>query len=230
MKQAIACALCLTLLLSACASQPAPAKQPEVPSDTTTAQENQSSAAIGEGGILVVWFSVPEDIDPAGVDAVSGASIVVDDGEKLGNVQYMAQIIQEAAGGDSFRLETVQEYPLEHEALVNFAADEKAEDARPELTALPENLDQYGTIFLGYPNWWADLPMPVYAFLESVDLSGKTIIPFCPHGGSGFSRTVSTIAELQPDGVVSEDGLTISRGEAAGAKDEITAWVQNFGF
>lgn len=119
---------------------------------------------------------------------------------------------------------------MEHEALVNFAADEKAEDACLELTALPENLDQYGTIFLGYPNWWADLPMPVYAFLESVDLSGKTIIPFCPHGGSGFSRTVSTIAELQPDGVVSEDGLTISRGEAAGAKDEITAWVQNFGF
>lgn len=230
MRQAIACALCLTLLLSACGSRSAPVEQPETPADNTTVQENQLPASTGEGGILIAWFSVPEGIDPAGADAVSGASIVVDDGEKLGNVQYMAQIIRESAGGDSFRIETVQEYPLEHDALVDFADDEKAENARPELTALPENLDQYSTVFLGYPNWWADLPMPVYTFLESVDLSGKTIIPFCPHGGSGFSRTVRTIAELQPEAVVSEDGLTISRGEVAGAKDEITAWVRSFGF
>ena len=133
-------------------------------------------------------------------------------------------LLQKAAREGSY--ETFKAYT----ALVDFADDEKAENARPELTALPENLDQYSTVFLGYPNWWADLPMPVYTFLESVDLSGKTIIPFCPHGGSGFSRTVRTIAELQPEAVVSEDGLTISRGEVAGAKDEITAWVRSFGF
>ena len=84
-------------------------------------------------------------------------------------------------------------------------------------------------VFLGYPNWNADLPMPLYTFLEQTDLSGKTIIPFVTHGGSGFSRTQSTIAELQPNATVREDGLTLSRNDVADSAEQVTAWAQGLG-
>ena len=175
---------------------------------------------------MIAYFTMPEDVDTAGVDAVAGASIVVQDGEVLGNVEYMATVIQETVGGDLFQIETVQSYPLDHDPLVDQAAREQDEDARPELAAHIENLDQYDTVFLGYPNWWGDMPQALYTFLEEYDFSGKTIIPFCPHGGSGFSRTESTIARLQPGAVMSENGLTISRNDVADSAAEIRAWAE----
>lgn len=92
-----------------------------------------------------------------------------------------------------------------------------------------ETVDQYDTILLGYPNWWGDMPMPLYTFLEENDFAGKTIIPFTVHGGSGFSDTVDTIAQLQPDAQVSSDGLSISRNDVADAADEITSWAEGLG-
>lgn len=80
-------------------------------------------------------------------------------------------------------------------------------------------------IFLGYPNRNADLPMPLYTFLEEYDFSGKTIIPFTTHGGSGFSRTIQTIQELQPDATIIEDGLSISRNSVPDAQADVTEWV-----
>lgn len=183
----------------------------------------------GEGNILIAYFSVPENANTEGVDAIGSASIVVDEGKVLGNTQFMAQTIQEAVGGDLFRIETVESYPLDGDLLVDQAAQEQDDNVRPELSSHVENIDDYDVIFLGYPNWWADLPMPLYTFLEEYDLSGKTIIPFCPHGGSGFSRTEDTIAELQPDATVSENGFTISRNDVARAQEEITQWADGLG-
>ena len=127
--------------------------------------ENQTDtgAATGSSNILIAYFSVPEDVDTEGIDADAGASIVVDDGQVKGNLEYTAGVIQQTTGGDLLRIETV---------------------------------DQYDTILLGYPNWWGDMPMPLYTFLEENDFAGKTIIPFTVHGGSGFSDTVDTIAQL----------------------------------
>lgn len=178
--------------------------------------------------ILVVYFSVPEDVDTAGVDAVSGASIVVRDGEKLGNIQFAAQIIARETGADLFRLETVEPYPLDHDPLVDQAAQEQDDNARPELAALPD-LSGYDTVFLGYPNWWGDLPMPLYTFLEQVDLSAKNVIPFTVHGGSGLSDTVRTISELQPGASVWDDALSISRNQVADGEAEIVEWVSGLG-
>lgn len=178
--------------------------------------------------ILVVYFSVPEDVDTTGVDAVSGASIVVRDGGKLGNIQFAAQIIARETGADLFRLETVEPYPLDHDPLVDQAAQEQDDNARPELTALPD-LSGYDTVFLGYPNWWGDLPMPLYTFLEQVDLSAKNVIPFTVHGGSGLSDTVRTISELQPGASVWDDALSISRNQVADGEAEIVEWVSGLG-
>lgn len=188
--------------------------------------EENSDAGAGSGNILVAYFSVMET---DGVDTVAGASRVAVDGEVLGNNQYIAQIIQQQVGGDLFSIETVQEYPTTHEPLLEFAYEEKSNNARPELATKIENLDSYDVIFLGFPNWNADLPMPLYTFLEEYDFSGKTIIPFTTHGGSGFSRIIQTIAELQPDAEVISDGLSISRNSVSGAESDVIDWVNGLG-
>ena len=235
-----------TVGVTACGSSPDPAQGSgnaaqsgsDAVEETDGAGETDASAQDGqtEGGaqtggsnILIAYFSVPEDIDTDGIDADAGASIVVKDGQVMGNLEYMADVIQQTVGGDLFRIETVEEYPLDHDPLVDQAAVEQDEEARPELSVQIENPDQYDTILLGYPNWWGDMPMPLYTFLEEYDFSGKTIIPFTAHGGSGFSDTVSTISELQPSAEVSSEGLSISRNAVADAEDEISSWAAGLG-
>lgn len=189
--------------------------------DTSAKEENENS------NILIAYFTVPEDIDTNGIDADSGASVVVKDEEVLGNMEYMALTIQDAIGGDLFRIETKEAYPLDHEPLVDQAAEEQDENARPELAAHIENPEQYDTILLGYPNWWGDMPQPLFTFLEEYDFSGKTIIPFVTHGGSGFSSTVHTIEKLEPDATVIESGLSLSRNSVANAQADIKAWADS---
>lgn len=224
----------MALFLAACSStaQTESAPSPSSSSAASSAEQSASDAAsqaegaAAEGNVLIAYFSVPET---DGVDAVAGASRVVVNGEVLGNSQYIAQLIQQEAGGDLFRIETVQEYPGSHDPLLEFAYNEKAENARPELASQIENPDSYDVIFLGYPNWNADLPMPLYTFLEEYDFSGKTIIPFTTHGGSGFSRTIQTIQELQSEASVVENGLSISRNDAADAQEDVSDWVAGLG-
>ena len=197
---------------------------------------NSSSNAVTEAvqnntdneNILIAYFSVPENVDTDGIDANSGASIVVKNKDVLGNMQYMAMTIQEAIGGELFRIETKEKYPLEHETLVNQAKEEQNEEVRPELATHIENVEQYDIIFLGYPNWWGDMPQPLYTFLEEYDFSGKTIIPFNSHGGSGFSNTIEEIKKLQPNATVKDDGLSISRNDVAESEQEITDWAKGF--
>ncbi len=240
MKKLTAMLLCAVtvLSLSACGSQDKEEEtqtrtetQAEAQSESTEAvNENNEDSQIttaeisGNSNILIAYFGVPET---DGTDTEAGASRVAVDGEVLGNNEYIAQIIQQETGGDLFAIETVQEYPGTHEELLEFAYEELQEDARPELAAKIENLDSYDTIFLGFPNWNADLPMPLYTFLEEYDFSGKTIIPFTTHGGSGFSSTIRTIESLQPDAIVVENGLSVSRNNVAGAQNDVIDWIAN---
>ncbi len=225
-----------TLSLTACGSNQGSGTDAEITpteTDNISASENNTDSvgtaddAVTNENILIVYFTVPET---DGVDTVSGASRVAVDGEVLGNCQYIAQLIRQETGGEMFRIETVQEYPGTHDPLLEFAYNEKADNARPELATHIENLDSYDTVFLGYPNWNADLPMPLYTFLEEYDLSGKTIIPFTTHGGSGFSRTIQTIEELQPDATVVEDGLSISRNNVPDAQGDVQEWLSGLGY
>lgn len=219
------------------APTPTPVSTPETAEKPTSTNEPSAENAppsedggISSTNILVAYFSMPEDVSIDGVDAVSSASTVVKDGDPLGNTQYLAQIIQENVGGDLFRIETVQSYPLEHAALLDSAKKEQDENVRPELSTQVEYMDSYDVIFLGYPNWWADFPQPLYTFLEEYDFSGKTIIPFCPHGGSGFSRTIATIADLQPNATVEENGFLISRNNILNAEANVTTWLTDLGY
>lgn len=237
MKKALSLllALAMTASLAACGSQntdtPSDHTPPAVTEPNHTEQPSNSadtpnasapSADSGDGNILIAYFGVPET---DGTDTVANASRAATADGVVGNCQFIAQAIQQAVGGDLFAIETVQEYPGTHEALLDFAYNELRQNARPELSSEIENLDDYDVIFLGYPNWNADLPMPLYTFLETYDFSGKTIIPFVTHGGSGFSRTISTIADLQPNATVIEDGLSISRGSVPNAAQEAADWA-----
>lgn len=176
------------------------------------------------GKTLVVYFSMPETTDPDNMTEEEANSTVVIDGEVLGNTQYMAYVIQDTLGADIFRIEPETPYPTDHEVLVDLALEEQNDNARPAIKDSIEGLEQYDTIFLGYPNWWGDMPMILYSFLEEYDFGGKTIIPFNTHGGSGFSNTISSIREEQPEAEVL-DGLTISRNRIQDAEQDIIDWV-----
>jgi flavodoxin len=190
------------------------------------ADNDEGAQTVQAGRVLIAYFTMPET---DGVDTVAGASRLVKNGEVLGNVQFIAQCIQRAAGGDLFTIETVQRYPGTHAPLLDFAVDEKRDNARPQLAAQIPNPDNYDTIFLGYPNWNADLPMPLYTFLEGADLSGKTIVPFNVHGGSGLSGTIRTIARLQPRATVITNGFTVSRNTVGNAENDVRTWVRRLG-
>ena len=193
--------------------------------DTDGIRDYLTANGFGEqSNILIAYFTVPET---DGVDTVAGASRVVTADEILGNTEFIATEIQKNLGGDLFSIKTVQEYPGTHDALLEFAYNEKSDNARPELATHIDNLDSYDYIFVGYPNWNADLPMPLYSFFEEYDFSGKTIIPFVTHGGSGFSGTIRTIEELEPDAVVIESGLSISRNSVSDAQDDVKKWTDS---
>lgn len=179
--------------------------------------------------VLIAYFTVPEDVKVSENDAVAGASIVVKDEEKMGNTEYVARLVQETVGGDLFRIETKDAYPLEHDTLVDQAAEEQEKDFRPELSGHVENFERYDTVILGFPNWWGDLPMPMYSFLEEYDFGAKTIIPFVTHGGSGFSGTLDTISELQPGANVSDNTLSLSRDDVTDGEEEVREWAEGLG-
>ena len=180
---------------------------------------------------LVIYFSQPEEsnVGQGGVDAVSGASALWRDGQAKGSNQYVAELVAKASGADLFRLETVEQYPRQHEALTSFAKGEAEGNARPELKALPD-LSSYDTVFIGYPIWWYKMPMALYTMFDRLDFSGKQVAPFTVHGGSRLGGTDDEIRRLEPGAKVLE-GLAISRSDVADddIPEEVGEWVGELG-
>jgi flavodoxin len=193
---------------------------PPADSSPVVSEDTKESAKV-----LVVYFSMPETADPNNMTQEEENSTVVINNEVLGNTQYVAYLIQKNLGADIFRIEPEVPYPVDHSTLVDLAKKEQNEKARPKLAKNVENIEQYDIIFIGYPNWWGDMPMILYTFLEENDLSGKTIIPFNTHGGSGFSGTISTISGLQPNSTVYKDGFSVSRNAVEDCENDVSAWL-----
>ncbi|MEZ5335009.1 MAG: flavodoxin [Methanolobus sp.] len=127
-------------------------------------------------------------------------------------------------GGDVFQIDTVKPYPKDYAATTNIAKKELNENARPQLSSHVDNMELYDVIFLGYPNWWGTMPMPVFTFLEEYDLSGKVIVPFCTHEGSGMGRSESDIEKLCPEATILK-GLAIHGSRVSAAKKDIENWL-----
>ena len=138
-------------------------------------------------------------------------------------------MIAEDTGAELFSIRTEQQYPASYDATMEQGEQENYAGFRPELTESIEGADGYDVIFLGFPNWWYDMPMAIYSFLDEYDFSGKTIIPFVTSGGSGFSGAIDTIRELEPDAYVME-GFSVGARGAADAGEAIEAWLTELGF
>lgn len=193
------------------AAQETPSGKQELPSEAPTSSE----VTIGEGKILVAYFS-------------SSGNIVTEEEPSgnvgKGNTKTVADMIVEQVGGDLFFMETVDKYPANYNDTIDVAMQEQRANARPALATHVENMDDYDVIFLGFPNWWGTMPQAVFTFLEEYDFSGKTVIPFCTHEGSGFGRSVDDLESALPNATLLE-GFSVRGSSASDATDDVIQWI-----
>lgn len=182
---------------------------------TTHAQGNTSQTTDMKNSkkVLVVFFSR------------TGENYAVGNIEK-GNTHIVAEMIAKESGGKLFRIETVKPYPDEYKACVEVAKAEKESNARPEVKG-DVKAEDYDVIFLGYPNWWGDMPMAVYTFIEKHNWNGKTVVPFCTHEGSGLSGTERKLKDACKGATVSE-GLAIKGTTAQNSQPQALKTVQTW--
>ena len=141
-----------------------------------------------------------------------------------GNTKGVAEEIQRQTGADLFEITLVHPYSSDYNTVLDEAQRDQNAQARPELATHVENMEQYDTIMLGYPNWWASIPMPIASFLEEYDFSGKTIIPFCSHGGGRFGQSLTAIAKLAPNASMGE-ALSIHYSGGSTLSSDVTDWL-----
>jgi flavodoxin len=212
--------------------------QSTVQSSTTSESSSQSGASSAsaaseksDGKVLVAYFSRVGNTDsnfPEGVDIVSSASLLQQDDKTYGNAELMATWLGEATGGDLFAIQTSALYPADYDATVTQARNEQSESARPPLSTHVDNMAGYDTVVLVYPNWWGDLPMTVYSFLDEYDLAGKQVVAYCTHEGSGFSNTIQKIQDAEPQATVRE-GVAVRGGNVPNCRDELQTSVESLG-
>lgn len=165
---------------------------------TTSGAETQTD---GDGNILIAFFSWG------------------------GNTRGVAEEIQAQTGADLFEIELVNPYSNDYNTVLDQAQHDQNIQARPELRNHVEDFEQYETILLGYPNWWASIPMPIASFLEEYDFAGKTIVPFCSHGGGRFGQSLTAIAKLAPNATIGE-GLSIHYSGGSTLSADVEAWLE----
>ena len=143
----------------------------------------------------------------------------------VGNTEKAAKMLADLTGGELYNIQQAQPYSDNYQICIAEAKADLQKKARPEILDLPDDLDAYDEIYLGYPNYWGTMPMAVYTFLETYDFTGKTIHPFCTHEGSGLSHTVQDIQKATPGAVITE-GLAIHGSSVDGAKSALEKWVR----
>ena len=151
-----------------------------------------------------------------------------------GNTAIIADMIAEATGADKFEIVPEKAYPVDYNECIEVAQQEKRAGARPAVKG-DVAIEDYDVIFLGYPNWWGELPMCVYTFIEKHDWNGKTVIPFITHEGSGMSSTDSKIAKASiGSNTLVGKGLSlqgkIAQENRASAKKSVDNWLTTLGF
>lgn len=145
-----------------------------------------------------------------------------------GNTKGIAEEIQSQTDADLFEIELVHPYSNDYNTVLNEAQRDQNAQARPEIKNHVEDMEQYDTIILGYPNWWASIPMPIASFLEEYDFSGKTIIPFCSHGGGRFGQSLTAISKLAPDANMGE-ALSIHYSGGSSLSSDVSEWLETNG-
>lgn len=202
----------------------------DIPSQNQNQNDSGSSRSISASHILIAYFTWAENTqienpDMIDVDATTSASVLLP-----GNAAKLAGWIQERVGGDLFSIVVTEPYSSDYDECLKYAADEKADNARPELVNHVDNMDAYDVVFLGFPNWWYTVPMAIHSFLEEYDFSGKTVIPFCTHGTSGLASAIQDIEGDLPDSVTLLEPIGVYRPKVDFSHDEINEWLDGLGF
>ena len=140
----------------------------------------------------------------------------------MGNTEELARKIQEITGGDLVEIVPKRPYPTDYRSIVSQAEREKREDFRPEIEETGVDVREYDAIFIGTPVWWFSAAPPTKTFLSQNDLSGKTVVPFCTHGGGGVADTFNEIARMVPRSEVKK-GLETYENSAT--EEEIAEWI-----
>lgn len=218
--------LLLAVVLVACGKNTASAtmRSSSVPVDATASATNHADSSQGslsqsanvsaDSKVLVAYFSRAGENYNVGV-------------VEKGSTEILAELVAENTNGTMFYIKTVNAYPESYEECKKVAIQERDSAARPELAAGVEDFDTYDVIYLGYPIWYGDMPMAVYTFLESYDFTGKTIIPFCTHAGSGLANTVKDIQAECPGATVL-DGLAVSGVTVQTEPDKVSRLVTSW--
>lgn len=233
-KRVILLLLLVVLSLTACSGR----KNSETNTSSGAAQASKSEAQISAGShkVLIVYFSRVGNTDlPERVDTVSSASLNVTKDGVQGNTEIVAKMIQkDVTGSDLFFIQRADKLKSDklisdHSVIDREGKEEHDANARPKLATHVENMNSYDVVILVYPNWWYDMPMAVYSFFDEYDLSGKTIVPFCTSGGSGFSNTIKTIGKLEPKATILE-GIAISQDLPNNTEDDVKKRLSKLGF
>ncbi|MDE6596164.1 MAG: NAD(P)H-dependent oxidoreductase [Oscillospiraceae bacterium] len=214
------------LLLSACGDN-----APEVPSERhsanvtsdimSTETEEQAEETVTENKVLIAYFSWAENAVQDNIDAMTSASV-----KSPGNVAQLAQWIENETGGDLFSIQVTEPYPADWDGCLTRANEEKADGTHPALSETLENISEYDTVFLGYPNWWYSCPMAIFSFIDTHDLSDKNIYLFCSHGTGGLAGSVRDIAAVLPESaVVSDNVFHVFEDDTAGAREDLQEWL-----
>lgn len=233
MKKHIAVILALALLVSltACGgketrtTEPAEtAGQSETAAPVNTDDMSAESVSATDGKkILTVYFS---SANTANVDAVSSAT---PDFNGVASTELLATYIHEVVGGDIVKITPVKDYPEDYNGTADAAKAERDADERPAYLPLDVDPEDYDVIFVGYPMWWYTLPMVMYTFFDDYDFSGKTIVPFNTHAGSGDGGTYDEIAAFEPDATVL-DGLAVSGSRVENARNDVADWLNGLNY
>lgn len=188
----------------------------------TSGTESKQTEQDGAKKILVAYFSWADNAVQSDIDAMTSPSVKVP-----GDVAQLASWIGEETGGELFPIEVTEPYPSDWDDCLDRANQEKGDGTHPALKAKVENLQDYDTVYLGYPNWWYSCPMAIFSFLEENDLSGKQVYLFCSHGTGGLASSVKDISKAIPDAKISDSVFDVYEEDAASAKDEIVEWINS---
>lgn len=220
----------LSIIMLSCTNNDTQKKDYIVDSLETSQNINALNISNTQNKILIAYFTwsdntVVENPDSIDVDAETSASVL-----SPGNAELIANWIAEETGGDLFSIKTQNKYSSDYDECLNQARKEMDNNERPALVGRVNNIDDYDVIFLGFPNWWYTCPMAVFTFVESYDLSGKTIIPFCTHGTGGLSRTIRDLKNILPENCEVLEAIGVYRPEVKNSKSRVLDWLRKLGY
>ena len=225
---ATAAAIVLAAALSGCGTSTGSETDAPAASGQGTSAESMEAQAEGKNGTEETQDTAQPGAETSEGSSDGSSQILVAYYSWSGNTEQIADMIAKDTNGTLFAIEPEEAYPSDYNTVVDQAKKEQQEDARPALAAEVENFDDYEVIFLGYPNWWSDVPMLMKTFMEAYDFSGKTVVPFCTHGGGGFGRSLESVKE-GCKGATILDGFEVGGSNAANAGADVQAWIDSLG-